>query len=88
MAGVFVPGEWEIVGRGFDVGTEGTADCHTDVACHFPMLTVATAIAFYDCTDFPFAQIEEEGVAGYSDFAYQQGILLTGGQTFFASSGC
>ena len=46
---------------------------------------MAAAVALDDGADFPLSELVEEGVARDSDFAYQQGILLTGGQTFFES---
>ena len=82
---VVVPRQREILGRGFDVSTEGAAYCHSDVACHFPLFTVAATVALDDGADFPFSELIEEGVARDSDFAYEQRVLLAGGQTFFES---
>lgn len=82
---VIVPRQWEVFGRGFDVSTEGAAYCHSDVACHFPLFTVAATVAFDNGTDFPFSELIEEAVARDSDFAYEQRVLLAGGQTFFES---
>ena len=82
---VVVPRQWEVFGRGFDVSTEGAAYCHSDVACHFPLFTVAATVALDNGTDFPFTELEEKGVARDSDFAYEQRVLLAGGQTFFES---
>ena len=82
---VVVPRQWEVFGRGFDVSTEGAAYCHSDVACHFPLFTVAATIALDNGANFPFTELEEKSVARDSDFAYQQGVLLAGGQTFFES---
>ena len=46
---------------------------------------MAATVALDDGADFPFSELIEEGVARDSDFAYQHGVLLTGGQTFFES---
>ena len=83
--GVVVPRQREILGRSFDVSAEGAAYCHSDVACHFPLFTVAPTVALDNGADFPFTELIEEGVARDSDFAYEQRVLLAGGQTFFES---
>lgn len=82
---VVVPRQWEVFGRGFDVCTEGAAYCHSDMACHFPLFTVAATVSFDNGADFPFTELKEKGVARDSDFAYEQRVLLAGGQTFFES---
>lgn len=82
---VVVPRQREILGRGFDVSAEGAAYCHSDVACHFPLFTVAATVALNDSAYFPFTELEEESVARDSDFAHKQCVLLAGGQTFFES---
>ena len=83
--GVVVPRQREILGCRFDVSTEGAAYCHSDVARHFPLFTVAATVALDNSADFPFTELVEEGVARDSDFAYEQRVLLAGGQTFFES---
>ena len=83
--GIVVPRQREILGRGFDVSTEGAAYCHSDVACHFPLFTVAATVALDDGADFPLSELKEKGVARDSDFAYEQRVLLAGGQTLFES---
>lgn len=83
--GVVVPRQREILGCGFDVSAECAAYCHSDVACHFPLFTVAATVALDNGADFPFTELVEEGVARDSDFAYEQRVLLAGGQTFFES---
>ena len=85
MGVVSVPRQREIVGRGFDVSTEGAAYCHSDVACHFPLFTVAATVTLDNGADFPFTELKEKSVARDSDFAYEQRVLLAGGQTFFES---
>lgn len=82
---IVVPRQREILGRSFDVSTEGAAYCHSDVACHFPLFTVAATVALDNGADFPFTELKEKGIARDSDFAYEQRILLAGGQTFFES---
>ena len=52
------------------------------MACHFPLFTVAATIALDNGADFPFTELEEKSVARDSDFAYEQRVLLAGGQTF------
>lgn len=80
---VLVPWQGQVVGNRLDVGTQCAAYGHTDVSSHFPLFTVAAAVALNDCRDFPLTQLIEEGVALYSYFAYEQGVLLAGGKGFF-----
>lgn len=82
---VVVPRQREILGCSFDVSAECAAYGHSDVACHFPLFTVAATVALDNGADFPFTELEEESVARDSDFAYEQRVLLAGGQAFFES---